>query len=393
MISVLRVLCLAVPALTVLMAGLLMVTNNTGGFLPNLARALALVVLAAGIVISWLLNAIYLSQTRGPRWLAVVTAVQTIPVLFVAQSAATRLLTQREQNALRDEATAVRTAIRANDVAAFEQARANCGELCLDYLHGYRGLLFVAADAGANRVTQRLLASVATYSPSRTSSGALDTFLTCENDVLNMSSALAAAVARNNTPMLDLLLPSAELDDRREAMWLAARLDRLAMVQRMQQAGVPITFRGAILDENATLVNAAAEGAAVRVARWLIEVHQMPVNAITSGPDPYAGVAPVRVLMSADREGEAPQRIASFLQLLVSHGANIDAPWDKESPTALAEMVRRRDRSGAELLLRAGAGKDRLTPDLQAVLTTLLSTPQPARGAHVNVPGCIHTGD
>jgi hypothetical protein len=390
--ALLRALCIAVPGLALVAAAIFAAGDNGGGFLPHLGRSIALAILAGGVAISWCLNLLYLWHARGPRWLMLVTAVQTLPVLLVAWQFGGFLLNQGKDSRARDQIAAIRTAIGVDDVAAFDRAVNACGDRCLQFIDGHDGMLFLAADTGAITVATRI---VSTRLPDHryTYGHAENSVRTCDGDPVYMHSALAAAVARNNSAMLDLVLPASDSAARREAIWLAARLDRFAMLQRLAAAGVPITVRGQILDENSTLLIAAAEGAAVRMGRWLIEVHHMPVNAILTGPDPYKGSSPVRIVMSGGRDGDAPARIASFLQLLVSHGADIDARWDDDEPSALTEMIRRRDRQGAELLLTAGASKAKLSAERRVQLDSLLLEPAPEHATFVHEPGCVKPGD
>jgi hypothetical protein len=393
MTSVLRVLCLVVPGLTVLVAALLALTNSNGGFLPNLGRAIALMVLASGNSASWRLNLLYLWRQRGPRWLVVVTIIQTIPVLFVGAMLFEHFSSRRTFAQMRSQVDAVQAAIGADDVPGFERARALCRDLCLESLGGQDGLLMFAADTGALRVAMHLLKSPAP-SPDTARRAAERSVMSCDDgQAIFLRHALSVSVARNNAAMLDLLLPSSGPDARRDAMWTAARLDRLAMMQRMVRAGVPINYRGQILDENSTLVVAAAEGAAVRVARWLIDEHRMPVNAVVNGPDPYTGVSPLRVLLSAERAALAAPRTAAFLQLLVAHGADINARWDAETPSALDEMVRRRNRPGVALLIGAGVDQARLTDARRDELRTLLAETEVPPDRAAPAPGCVASGD
>ena len=396
MLFVLRALAIAVPAITLLIAGGLALSNDGGGFIPNLGAALALYVLAAGVVVSWLLNLLYLQQARGPRWLVAVTGAQTLPVLFVAWSSAATLLERRRSITFNAQASAVRRAIALDDTTAFTAAMTACAPRCQARLGGAAVLRALAADAGSRRIMARLLRS-----PSPETSGVEDAFPAgstvipvCSQDDIQASAALAIAVARNDRAMVDLLLPTATTAERREAIWVAAQLDRLALLQHLAAAGAPLAVRGRVLDENVTLLHAAAEGAAVRVGRWLIEAQRMPVDAIPDGPDPYPGVSPIRTLLSAAQYRTAPASTAEFLALLAQHGANVNARWDPADPgSALTQMVRRNDATGARLLIAAGATRASLSAPDDSVLTTLLAEPARDITPRIDDPACVPRGD
>jgi hypothetical protein len=197
----------------------------------------------------------------------------------------------------------------------------------------------------------------------------------------------------NDTTLISLLFAVTGPSGRREAMWIAARLDRLAIVQRFHAAGVPLTYRGRTLDENQTLVHAAAEGRAERVARWLIDDRGFPAGASTGGTDPYRAVAPLIVALERTGPETSIERTRAFVRLLVDRGADVDVPWDETEPSALAEMIRRADREQVLLLLDAGASRTRLSAERLKQLEALLAQPPADTRGAVPESGCVRSGD
>lgn len=387
-----RLACIAVPVLTLLLAGVLMLGDSSGGFLPHLARAVALITLAVGLVLSWLLNLVYAHQHRGPRWLLVVIVVQTVPALWVASRGAGAAVSSWQSRRTFARHLEVRDAILADDVPRLALARAACDAACLTQFDGVEGMLKFATERRASAVVRALLPEMPS-DEGRWFGRSTSLLLTCDDDRLLLTQPLAIAVAHNDSTLIDLLFPVTGPAGRREAMWTAAQLDRLAMVQRFHAAGVPLTYRGGTIDENRTLVHAAAEGHAVRVATWLIDVHGFSANATVGGPDPYRGVAPLVIALSGSRAAASLERTRAFVRLLVARGADIEAPWDETEPSALAEMIRREHREQVSLLLDVGASRTRLSAERQRQLDALLATPPAAERASAPEPGCVTRGD
>jgi hypothetical protein len=110
---------------------------------------------------------------------------------------------------------------------------------------------------------------------------------TCEGLYLPSLNSLEFSIVRGDPAGMELLLPASEERWLRKAAWLAARFDRLELLQRLLEAGVPLSLRGEILDENRTLLNAAASGAALSVGAWLLEEQRFDPDGDPDGPDSY----------------------------------------------------------------------------------------------------------
>ena len=65
----------------ILLGAFLIMSPSGGGFFPNLGSVLALLVLAAGNLVSSICNGIYWGLSKHPRWLGIVTLVQSVPTL------------------------------------------------------------------------------------------------------------------------------------------------------------------------------------------------------------------------------------------------------------------------------------------------------------------------
>jgi ankyrin repeat protein len=205
------------------------------------------------------------------------------------------------------------------------------------------------------------------------------------------ANALELAVALNDPGMLALLLPVSDESARRSALWRAAELNQLKLVQFLVQAGVPLSIRGDILDQNNTLLVAAASGGALDVGRWLIDSRHFPVNALVDGPDPYEGEAPLHALFRFMMDVHKSPRTPLFLRMLVEHGVDINASFDSAG-TLLQEAVRIGDKDIARQLLDAGARKSLLDPARQAALAALLAKPDERDYSPQPREGCVQVG-
>lgn len=389
--AVLRFFCIAVPTTTVVAALACFFGMGRGDFGGDWGLLFAGAVLFIGNLFSCALNAAYLRRVAAPLWLKGVVALQAVPVLAGAAMAGNGIADMRAESRSRAQGQVVMNAVAADDTAAFESAWAECDEDCRRYQGGPPNVLYRAADASAHGVVRLLVAPP--YSVRVAPLQWKHTERTCDGDELLVADALNAAVMRKDKGAVGLILPAADDLSRRSALWLAARLDRLEMIQELVRAGVPLGVRGEVLDQNESLLVAAADGAALRVGRWLIEEQSMPVDAIRNGPDSLSGSWPLRQALGRGRANAVSvERTAAFVKLLAAHGADVDAAWDSDTPTALDEMVRIGNRELAVLLLEVGARKARLAPARQAELARLLAS-SPRTVSALALVDCIDSGD
>jgi len=389
--AVLCFFCWLVAGLSLSGGLFFLATNESGGFLPDLGLVFAAALLGAGNFLSLLLNGIYLKLFGGPRWLKIVAALQIIPAIVFAVFIVSEANKAWQESASYEQQQSIKTAISEDNVEQYVAALAACKEKCLSNSRP-KEHLFDAADYGALKIAAHLLPPQGVQRV--TFLRFFDGFKTCEGNLLSPGDALSMSVMRNNPAMLDILLPFADEDARRAALWTAAELDRFDMVQRLLKAGVPITIRGEVIDENNTLLVAAAEGAALRVGRWLIEQRNFPVNAIKNGPDRRrsSGVAPIHALLQFRLFVGDVDRIKLFLEMLVKHGADIDATYS-DGTTALSNAIYLNDRKKAEMLLAVGARKSLLDTAQRTALEKLLAAPPSEKKEDKEIPGCIKPGN
>lgn len=371
-------LSIAIAALSVISALWLWLTSGSG-FLSDLGKVLAWMLLGLGNVVCLLLNLAYLWVSRrssrakpgagpGRTWVKAIAGLQAAPALYFCVMVGKEVLDQYGEDRAYRQMAAVREAIGRDDLGGYARAGEACGQRCREGFSREAHLLH-AARHRAYGVAALLLSREVRV---RAGLDAAATDLrTCEDDYLPTVSTLAVAVANDDVQMFELLLPASDEAARRDALWMAAQLDRLELLQSMEEAGLPLSIRGRVLDENGSLLVAAAGGAALRTGRWLIEARGMPVHAI-QGPDRYPGTSPLSALMHFAQETDSP-RIAPFLQLLLDHGADVDERR-RDGLTWLQEAVRIRDKKLAQLLLQAGASRQLLEPEQAAQLDELLSS-------------------
>lgn len=374
-----------VPSLTVVIGLGLIVTDSHSGFIPDLGTWLGVWLLALGNIASLVLNGVFWLAYRRPAWLRPVLFVQALPALFAIGVLVDSALSDARATEAFEQRRALSEAIEGDDVAAVQSARGRCNQRCQDSFPPASQLGW-AANHSADRVAFELLDE----NPGlRVAYGAGSwQFETCDGATLFASDALTLAVIRGDSRLVERLLPRSDEGSRRAALWTAARLDRLALVHQLLDGGVPLSIRGPILDENETLLVAAAEGGAVETGRWLLEAQHLPVDAPAKGPDPYPGESPVHALLR-EPAGSAP-RSRAFLGLLVSHGVDLDAPL-KAGGTLLGEAAGRRNLRAVRLLLDAGADPALLDAEQRAALDELLARPE---REDVSGPsaGCIGVG-
>lgn len=66
----------------ILLGAFLIMSSSGGGFFPNLGSVLGLLVLGTGNLVSSICNAICWWFSKRPRWLGIVTLVQSLPTLL-----------------------------------------------------------------------------------------------------------------------------------------------------------------------------------------------------------------------------------------------------------------------------------------------------------------------
>jgi len=360
-----------------------MVTNTTGGMFPNLALTLGLMGLGLGNAISFLCNLFAWRRGARPRWLRILLLIQALPALAFAAIACKAVWDNWQDRRSAQQHRAIWNAVQGDDVAALTTALQACKGACREGTTN-EGLLMDATLARATKVADHLVAHGASVSANLTAPSR--DLYTCEGRYLPSLSTLSIAVTQRDDALVTLLLPASDAAARREAMWTAATLDRLDTVQRLAANGVPLAIRGKTLDQNDTLLVAAASGAATTVGRWLIDTQGLPVNAVTNGPDPYPGTAPIAALFAFMRDTQSLRAI-EFLRLLRAHGANLDAR-QRNGATVLEEAVRIGRKPVAAMLLDAGADPALLPPEARTRLAELLAGPDEPPFAE-RATGCI----
>lgn len=383
--TVLAALIVLVALAALALGGALVLLESHGGMFPGLAMALGWLVLAAGNLLVLVLNLLYWRLYGAPRWLRAVVAAQALPAVATLVLAGVQLFGGWQDGRASDQRQAIYQAIRADDAQRLLAAQHDCDERCAA-LYLADAQLLDAADVGAQTVASTLVGQHASVS-SHMGREAMD-LRTCEGSLLPGLNALSVAVARHDLAMVDILFPVSDKGARQEAMWLAAQLDHLDLVQDLAAKGVSLSVRGPVLAQNDTLLVAAARGAALTVGKWLIETRHMPVDAIVDGPDPYPGTAPVQALMSYASEVPDSPRIAPFLAMLAEHGAYIDAR-NSRGETPLEGAVKSHEQRSAKLLLDAGAQAGLLSAREKTALHELLAQPEEPRQPAPDSTGCV----
>lgn len=383
--SVFAALIILVALVSLVIGVPLILEPDTGGFLSGIGVVLGLVCLAAGNLLVLILNLAFRYFYGAPRWLRVLIRIQFVPAAVSLAVLAAQLFEHWQENRADAQHLALYQAIKSDEPGRLAQAQRECDERC-SANYSLNAQLLDAADARARNVAATLIrehAMVSTKLGQATSS-----LRTCEGESLIDLNALDIAVARHDTAMIEELFPVSDKGARRRALWLAARLDHLDLVRLFAAKGVPLTIRGPVLNENDTLLVAAARGAALNVGKWLIDTQHMPVDAIRFGPDAYPGTAPLQALLEFQYAVPDSPRIEPFLHMLLAHGAHLDVP-DSDGRTPLQEAIRVKDKRLVQLLLGAGASKTSLTADEQKSLAGVLAQPDepvyPSRPA----PGCV----
>ncbi len=362
--------------------------GSSGGWFPHLGRDIGLFVAFPLLnLLSWIANAVYARRTRpvSPALWAVL-GLQSLLLLaclgwfgVAARDAAVSKHAQALQQA-------VRAAVLANDAPALMQARERCAKDCAD-LGFIDQLLLHATQARAPDSIKKLIELGARI---ESSSSAGTDGRTCEGLYLPSLNALEVSVLLGDAAQLALLLPVSDAGARRQAAWLAAQLDRLDQLQSLLAAGTPITLRGHTLDENLTLLNAAASGAALNVARWLIEAKGFQPDGDPHGADRYPGQTPIESLIYYSGNVPDSPRIKPFLALLKKAGARLDYPIDnRDYATPLQYAIWARAIVGAEALIEAGQTEAALDPAWRTQLAALRTNRLAHKNLNRNEANCI----
>lgn len=363
----------------------LILGNEEGGFFPGLGKALALVLIAAGNLLSWLLNLFCWYRTRR-RWLGRVLAIQTLPAMLFAGWLATMGLDGFQESRASDQRTRLYNAIETDDIPAFRHATDRCGDRCREFFSPQRALLLAALHR-SHQVARHILDEQAAdgFEPFRYYDGRIS-LTTCEGTYLPALSALDLAVANEDMEMLRLLWPVSDDSERSAALWVAAQLDRLDMVKFMSGVGnsspsdsSPL-IRERYQGDRQTLLRPAAAGAALEVGHWLLATRPvaLPQTEIQQA---------LSHLLSFAHATDTP-RAAPFAGLLLQHGADIHAATLDDEP-ALERAVQYRSRALASLLLELGADRSRLSGQEEIKLEALLQQPERLRMYRRNTPRCV----
>jgi hypothetical protein len=362
--------------------------GSSGGWFPHLGRDIGLFIAFPLLnFVSWIANAIYAHRTRpvSPALWAVLSLQSLLLLLCLgwygvaAREAAVSRHTQGLQQA-------VRAAVLANDVPALGQALERCAKDCAD--RGFISQLLLHATQARAAESMRKLIGLGARIESSDPGGTDER--TCEGLYLPSLNALELSVLLNDAAQLALLLPASDSGARRQATWLAAQLDRLELLQSLLAAGTPLTLRGHTLDENLTLLNAAASGAALNVARWLIEAKGFRPDGDPQGADPYHGQTPVESLVHYSGQIPDSPRIKPFLALLKNAGARLDYPINnRDYATPLQYAIWARAIVGAEALIEAGEAEATLAPTWRAQLAALRADTLAHKNLYRNEANCI----
>ena len=166
--------------------------DGGGGFFPGLGKAIGLFLIAAGNLISWLLNLICWYITRM-RWLGIVLAVQTLPAIALAGVLGVGFVDAFLDGRASEQRVNVYEAIEADDVPWLQQALKRCGKRCQDTFSPQRGLLQSSLH-GSHKAARYFVDEGAR--PYRSGSGAIEfndaqtSLYTCEGTYLSLMDAV-----------------------------------------------------------------------------------------------------------------------------------------------------------------------------------------------------------
>jgi len=353
-----------------------------GGYLI----AAAVVLGALFNVPSLIANLVYAQRRRwAVIWLNLVLLLQVVAVATSLWFVGSALTQSSQESDVYRRTAQVYPAIKTNDPAAVERALNVCAADCAVLLDSF---LLSATVAGASRSMAYLLSRGANPTPGAGSS-AVASLQTCEGMRLSALNSLAVSFARGDEAAIGLLLPRSDDKGRQQAAWVAAQRDRLDLLQRLLDAGVPLDMRGTGLNENATLLNAAAAGAALRVGAWLLKEKSFDANGDPQEPGRPPVDTPLLSLMGFAWDAREAPRLRAFLDMLVAHGAQLDKASSKSGQTPLQKATWARSPVAADALIAAGASEASLTAEDRDRLAKLRQNPQTAFNPNIDSSDCL----
>lgn len=349
--------------------GLLMIVSEfftpSGGFFAGLGYVLGLMALGAGNLVSFILNGINWIVGYRPRWLRVSLLVQALPALLAAGWGVNELMNSLEAERSSAQYMAIVEAINRDDVAALKAAQQNCRNSCQTERPSRPSeLLLLASRAGAQQAASHLIEQKATIPGTEQGVMRPTTDLrTCEGLYLPLLDALNVAVARNDVDMVRLLLPVSDRYSQSTALRTATTLDRVALVDLLLKAGASPAEPYSDDESRNTLLYAAAEGAALTVARQWFDAPLPPIAQVNIAA---AQAALFQFMESTD----GLPRARDFALLLSDHGADWNIPF-RDEPSFLAEAIRSQRKDIALVLIEAGASLERLPQELRKEFAAL----------------------
>lgn len=327
-----------------------------------------------------LLNILYWRLRRGPPWLFVTICLQIVPFIGLAIWLAYQEIHDRRYTAADKQQRAITQAIQQDDVEQWMRARKACQDDCKEMFNTADAniQLLIAADYDARRIAEYLLKESLTISGTvNLQSPARSTRSLCEGGAVSVS-ALGAAVAHHNLPMMRMLFPISDERARQHALEIAARLDYIDIVQELASHGV--TLYDALLVQ-------AARGGALRVGTRLLQ--SLPPDTVEAVRDPLWHITLLEALLDFHYDTGSPQA-TPFLQMLIARGVDIDA-IGKNEETLLQSAIRQGKKRSAQWLIESGANTNHLTLEQEQALQQLLSQEtDPSRSDDIYPKRCIN---
>lgn len=327
-----------------------------------------------------LLNILYWRLRRGPPWLFVTICLQIVLFIGLAIWWAYQVIHDRRYMAADKQQRAITLAIQQDDVEQWMRARNACKDDCKGMFNTADAniQLLIAADYGARRIAEQLLKESVTISGTvNLQSPARSTLSLCEGGAVSVS-ALGAAVAHHNLPMMRMLFPISDQRARQQALEIAAQLDYIDIVQELASQGVKLYD---------TLLVQAARGGAWRVGTMLLQ--SLPADTVNPVSDPLWQNTLLEALLDFHYDTGSPQA-TPFLQMLIAHGVAIDA-IEKYGETLLQSAIRQEKKRSAQWLIESGADTSHLTQEQEQALQQLLSQEtDPSRSDDTYPKRCIN---
>ncbi|WP_157959073.1 ankyrin repeat domain-containing protein [Salinicola endophyticus] len=313
----------------------------------SVGQFLSLLIVGIGLSLSFAVNllAIMLTKPR-PRWLMAASLLQAIPVAMTLLVLGQIAWKQHLIDQSHVQSRAIREAVEKNDARALMRARDTCIRACQREWGDQRILIEAVKVAAPSVVTAMLDANVSV------SARGGEGIWTCDGAYLGQAGALAVAIAQADQKLFRILLPHSEMQARREALWIAAGLDRLAFVRMLIANGESPYIAGKYFDQHESLLHAAVEGGAVDTAHWLIVTqHLSTMRPVPTMPERHGGRTLLEVWL--DYQSSNPGgRALTMIRLLKKHGFQAEPGLTR----ALTEELSKRPLSGRSRgLVEAGA--------------------------------------